>query len=275
MNKVKNKDRLIAPAFQQLPLGTIRPGGWLLNQLRIQADGLSGHLDEFWPDIAESRWIGGTTEGWERGPYWLDGIVPLAFLLNDKRLKGKVERWMDYILNHQQEDGWLGLIQNTSKGNKCQPYDPWPIFVALKAMTQYQEATGDKRVIVAMQRFFHKLDDLLNEKPLFDWGKSRWADLVLSIQWVYEHTGEHWLLDLATKIHEQGYDWRTHFAKFHYKQSSSWRFGSGSLGMRMTAMLFSRLLKCLIPTTGRRQEFLRAMNTTRGKILRRARSCVL
>jgi DUF1680 family protein len=217
MNKVKNKDRLIAPAFQQLPLGTIRPGGWLLNQLRIQADGLSGYLDEFWPDIAESRWIGGTTEGWERGPYWLDGIVPLAFLLNDKRLKGKVERWMDYILNHQQEDGWLGLIQNTSKGNKCQPYDPWPIFVALKAMTQYQEATGDKRVIVAMQRFFHKLDDLLNEKPLFDWGKSRWADLVLSIQWVYEHTGEHWLLDLATKIHEQGYDWRTHFAKFHYK----------------------------------------------------------
>ena len=59
-----------------LPLGAIRPLGWLRDQLRVQADGLSGHLDEFWPSVADSRWIGGGSEGWERGPYWLDGIVP-------------------------------------------------------------------------------------------------------------------------------------------------------------------------------------------------------
>ena len=76
--------------FQPLALGCIQPTGWLQNQLRIQADGLSGHLDEFWPDVADSAWIGGEAEGWERGPYWLDGIIPLAFLLDDTRLKAKV-----------------------------------------------------------------------------------------------------------------------------------------------------------------------------------------
>ncbi|MBC7238834.1 MAG: hypothetical protein H5T71_01880, partial [Chloroflexi bacterium] len=83
-------------AFEPLPLGSIHPAGWLANQLRLQAEGLSGHLDEFWPDVAQSAWIGGTAEGWERGPYWLDGLVPLAFLLEDARLQAKVSHWVDY-----------------------------------------------------------------------------------------------------------------------------------------------------------------------------------
>ena len=73
------------PGFRPLPLGAIRPQGWLARQLRIQADGLSGHLDEFWPDVQRSRWFGGDAEAWERAPYWLDGLVPLAYVLGDKR----------------------------------------------------------------------------------------------------------------------------------------------------------------------------------------------
>ncbi|HUU28991.1 MAG TPA: beta-L-arabinofuranosidase domain-containing protein [archaeon] len=202
-------------AFKPLPPGSIRPEGWLLNQLRIQASGLSGHLDEFWPDIAQSGWIGGTAEAWERGPYWLDGMVPLAFILDDQKLKTKVQRWMDYILTHQREDGWLGPVHDEARG--YQAYDPWPVFIALKALAQYQEADGDRRVIPVMQKFLHRLDNLLDEKSLFVWGKSRWADLVLSIHWLYERTGESWLLELAAKARKQGYDWRHHFEVFRYK----------------------------------------------------------
>ena len=54
--------------YQPLPLGQIKPAGWLREQLQVQANGLSGHLDEFWPDIKESAWIGGKAEGWERVP---------------------------------------------------------------------------------------------------------------------------------------------------------------------------------------------------------------
>jgi DUF1680 family protein len=192
------------------------PQGWLLRQLRIQADGLSGHLDEIWPDVGESGWIGGEAEGWERGPYWLDGMVPLAYLLQDAELQARVRRWFGYILDHQHADGWLGPVKDVSAGDKYKAYDPWPVFVFLKALTQYYEANGDPRAIPAMQRFLRRLDALLDEQPLFDWGCFRWADLVLSIDWLYERTGEEWLLDLAEKAHDQGHDWEGQFADFQY-----------------------------------------------------------
>jgi hypothetical protein len=207
----------LAPlALEPLPLGAIRPLGWLRRQLEIQRDGLSGHLDEFWPDVAASGWIGGDAEGWERGPYWLDGVVPLAVLLGDEALLAKVHRWVDYILTHQHADGWLGPVRDTSRGDKYRAYDPWPVFVALKALTQYQEATGDLRVIPAMERFLRRLAGLLEEQPLFSWGQHRWADLVLSIHWLYARTGEDWLLDLAETAHAQGFDWGAHYAAFPY-----------------------------------------------------------
>src|SRR5664279_4175026 len=102
------KKQLGAMVYHPLALSQIEPRGWLERQLRIQADGLSGHLDEFWPDIRDSRWFGGQAEGWERAPYWLDGFIPLAYQLKDPALIAKVERYMGYILDHQQESGWLG-----------------------------------------------------------------------------------------------------------------------------------------------------------------------
>jgi hypothetical protein len=110
LNQTGDESRhTLAPrALDPLPLGAIKPAGWLANQLRIQANGLSGHLDEFWPDIKDSKWIGGTAEGWERVPYWLDGVVPLAYLLDDETLQAKVGRYVDYILEHQHETAGSG-----------------------------------------------------------------------------------------------------------------------------------------------------------------------
>ena len=48
-------DGLAEPEFRPLPIGSIRPTGWLARQLRIQADGLTGHLDLFWPDVGQSQ----------------------------------------------------------------------------------------------------------------------------------------------------------------------------------------------------------------------------
>ena len=130
-----------------MPLGAIRPAGWLQRQLRIQADGLTGHLDEFWPDVAESQWFGGKAEGWERAPYWLDGAIPLAWLLDDAPLKARITRYVDFIVAHQRADGWYGPYPVDAVAKR---YDMWAILLANKVLAQYHEATGDARVLDAI-----------------------------------------------------------------------------------------------------------------------------
>jgi DUF1680 family protein len=212
---------LRASAFEPLPLGSIKPAGWLKDQLRIQATGLSGHLDEFWPDIKDSAWFGGKAEGWERVPYWLDGLVPLAYLLDDATLEAKVKRAVDSILTHQHPDGWLGPVGDSQKHK---PYDVWPLFPLFKAMTQYQEATGDPRVVPALLKCCHKIDDVLAGEPLYSWARFRAADLAISLYWLHNRTKEPWLLDLARKAFAQSHDWRAQFDDFRFTDKTQGKF---------------------------------------------------
>lgn len=207
---VPNKVPLQPNAFNALPLTSVMPQGWLLDQLRIQAAGLSGHLDEFWPDLGpNSAWLGGPGEGWERGPYFLDGLVPLAYLTGDAKLIAKVKRWMEWTLTHQTAEGWIGPVKNT---------DWWPNFVMLKALIQYQEASGDPRVIPLMEKYFAYQGRHLQERPLKSWAVFRWQDEVLSILWLYNRNGDASLLDLARKVRAQGHDWEAQFAPFSMQE---------------------------------------------------------
>jgi DUF1680 family protein len=191
------------PAFRPLPLGAIRPEGWLLRQLRIQRDGLTGHLDRFWPDVADSQWFGGKAEGWERAPYWLDGAIPLAFLLDDAEMKDRLARHVGHVVAHQRNDGWYAPYPADAA---AKPYDLWAILLANKALVQYHEATGDARVLAAVTRSLRALHDNLGRTPLFDWGRFRWYEGLVSAFYVHERTREPWLLDLARTLRAQGVD---------------------------------------------------------------------
>jgi DUF1680 family protein len=207
---VPNRAPLAPNRFQTLRLTTVKPRGWLLNELKLQANGLSGHLDEFWPDLGpNSGWLGGSGESWERGPYFLDGLVPLAFLTENPTLIVKVKKWLNWTLDHQTPEGWIGPTKNQ---------DWWPNFVMLKVLTQYQEATGDPRVIPLMTRYFAYQAAHLDERPLKEWAVYRWQDEVMSILWLYNRTGGAALLDLARKLHAQGKDWNAQAAAFPYTE---------------------------------------------------------
>ena len=41
-------------------------------------------------------------------PYWLNGFLPLAYQLENETLINMAFKYIDYILSHQAEDGWLG-----------------------------------------------------------------------------------------------------------------------------------------------------------------------
>jgi uncharacterized protein len=196
--------RLVEPTFRPLPLGAIRPEGWLLRQLRLQRDGLTGHLDEFWPDVAESQWFGGAAEGWERAPYWLDGAIPLAFLLDDAELKRRLASRVEHVVAHQRPDGWFAPYPRDAG---AKPYDLWAILLVNKALVQYHEATGDARVLEAVRMSLRALNDGLGRTPLFDWGRFRWFEGLVPAFYVHERTGEPWLLELARTLRAQGVDY--------------------------------------------------------------------
>ncbi len=205
---VANRAPLQANAFNPLPLGAVRPLGWLKRQEEIQAAGLTGHLADFWSDVGpNSGWLGGTGESWERGPYYLDGLLPLAYQLNDSQLIAKAKRWVDWTLDSQTDDGQFGPKKND---------DWWPRMVMLKVLTQYAEVSGDPRVIPFMSKYFEYELRELPQRHLRDWGKYRWQDNVYSVLWLYNRTGSPQLLSLAKMLHEQGYDWEAQFDRFRY-----------------------------------------------------------
>ena len=216
--------------YGELPLGAIKADGWLLEQLQRQANGLTGHLDEVYPQVMgdSNAWLGGDGDAWERGPYWIDGLLPLAWILDDPALKAKATRWVEAILASQQPDGFIGpaedhpFVYGLQRGKS---HDWWPRMVAVKILKQYYTATGDKRATDCLSKYFHYQLKTLPQKPLgnwSDWGVWRGADNLEVVLWLYGITGDPSLAELAELIHSQTTDWTGLFSdgSIFYTQNS-------------------------------------------------------
>ena len=184
----------------------LKPRGWLRRQLEIQARGLCGNLDRIWPDIRDSAWIGGNREGWERVPYWLDGVVPLAYLLEDEDLIARTQRYIDSILARQEPDGWICPVAPENRKN----YDTWAILLISKALLRYYECSGDERVPSALYRMMKNFATLLEagEISLVNWGKYRWFEGFPALNFLYARQPEEWMRALARRLSAEGMDYR-------------------------------------------------------------------
>ncbi len=217
---MNNRSPLITKPFMELPLGAVRPEGWLKDQLYKMKDGMTGHLDELYPEVMGSRngWLGGNGDVWERGPYWIDGLVPLAYILDDEALKAKVQPWIEWTLQSQTDDGYFGPSEDHEPETGLQrtnSKDWWPKMVVLKFMKQYYEATQDERVIPFMTNYFKYQLQELPETPLNNWtrwGQFRGGDNLMIVYWLYNITGDEFLLKLGDIITEQTTDWTNSFA---------------------------------------------------------------
>ena len=217
--QVFNRAPLAGGDYAQLPLGDVKAEGWLADQLRRQAEGLTGHLDELYSEVVgdNNAWIGGDGDTWERGPYWIDGLLPLAYLLDDEALIAKAGRWVEAMLTSATPDGYFGngtdhpYIEGLQRGKS---HDWWPKMVALKILQQYYDATGDQRVLKVLDGYFRYQLAHLPETPLGHWSfwaEWRAADNLNVLYWLYDQTGEEYLLQLADLIHTQAVDFTSMF----------------------------------------------------------------
>ena len=211
--------RVQAQQYRELPLGSISPEGWLKEQLQRQADGLTGHLDEIYPQVMgpSNAWLGGDGDAWERGPYWIDGLLPLAYILDDDVLKEKTQVWVEAILASQQPDGYMGPVEDHPfiyGLQRGKTHDWWPRMVVLKIMKQYYQATSDPRALDFLTRYFQYQLSQLPQTPLdhwSDWGRWRGADNMDIVFWLYGITEEPFLMDLAKLLHAQTTNWTSLF----------------------------------------------------------------
>ena len=142
-----NKPPLLASPLIRMPVGSIRPQGWVRRQLELMADGMTGQLDEI------SKWCrfegsavghphGQGKFGWEELPYWLKGYVDLGYVLGDQRIIGEASKWVEAVMA---EPAARRLLRRREEPRE-QP-DLWPNMIMLYALRTYYEATGDQRVL--------------------------------------------------------------------------------------------------------------------------------
>lgn len=210
-----NRAPLVHKPLVELPLGSVKADGWLEDQLQRMATGLTGHLDVLYPHVMGERngWLGGDGDMWERGPYWIDGLIPLAYILDDEALKTKARPWVEWALASQTEDGCFGPTVDLEfeRGlQRSNAKDWWPRMVVLKFLKQYYDATGDERVLTFLTKYFKYQHRHLTETPLNNWtywGQERGGDNLYIVYWLYNITGDGFLLELGDTIASQTADW--------------------------------------------------------------------
>lgn len=187
---------------------SVKPEGWLRRQLEIQAEGLSGNLHKVWPDIRDSVRIGGNKKDWERVPYWLDGFIPLAYLLEDEEKIQVAEKYMNAIMDGQKEDGW---ICDGPKSREEFEDNTWEYLLTLKVLALYCEFSKSRKAERVLYRAVRSLYESMKSKEvkLISWGKYRWFEGLVAILHLYEKKKEDWLIELAGMLKEQGMDWET------------------------------------------------------------------
>ncbi len=209
----------------------LKPRGWLKRQLQIQAEGLAGNLDKMWPDVKNSAWIGGDREGWERVPYWLDGFIPLAYLLEDEDMIARAKKYVDAIIAAQQEDGWICPCTEEERPT----YTTWVVFLITKALALYYDCSKDERIPEVIYRTLKNYYELLRDGviKLFGWTAFRWYEGFIAIDFTYKRYKEDWLLELCRILQEQGVDY-DELTELWKHPRNEWRFDTHLVNIMMT-----------------------------------------
>ena len=217
---VGNRQPLTPSPFIKLPIGAIKPQGWVRKQLELEAEGFTGHLLEISRFLKKENnaWLSPQGQGhspWEELPYWLKGYNNLGYVLGNKRIIDEAQTWIEATIASQREDGYFGPRANLKRIGGTKP-DVWPNMIMLNVLQSYYEFSGDQRVIQLMTKYFRWQLTVPDEDFLEPfWQNQRASDNLASVYWLYNRTGDKFLLDLGRKIHRNTADWTGGVASWH------------------------------------------------------------
>ncbi|KIK63553.1 hypothetical protein GYMLUDRAFT_40596 [Collybiopsis luxurians FD-317 M1] len=214
------KFELSPKKFLTLPLGDIKPAGWLHDQLQVQTDGLAGHMHEFYDLVSKSDWIGGDSYYSyleEAGSYWFNAMVPNGVLMNNSIINEKTQEFLEYVLENQDATGWLGPEVDTEKP-RCL-WGRYPFFFGAIQMVEYKpELTA--RVVDALHKFVKLANRMLrNGEGVDKWAATRWEDFVLTLQWLHDfhpRGEEELLVDTMVRLKWSGVPWEEVFSEEYF-----------------------------------------------------------
>ena len=202
----------LAPSpLVKLPIGSIVPRGWLRHQLELEAQGMTGHLEELshWCKFEGNAWAdpnGRGENGWEELPYWLKGYGDLGYVLQDPTIIQHARRWIDAVLASQEADGYFGPRANKT-GLNGEP-DLWPHMVMCNVLQSYYDYSGDGRVLTFLTNYYHwigtQADSTFSNGR---WPHVRAGDAIETAYWLYNRTGDPRLLEIAKTIHDHMARW--------------------------------------------------------------------
>ncbi|MBD3346142.1 MAG: hypothetical protein GF401_13880 [Chitinivibrionales bacterium] len=179
---ITNKPPLEQTAYAHLPLGTVKPKGWLYDQLRIQADGLSGYA---YSSFNAGRWS--ITN-------YHEGIIALAFVLDDARLKDLAKDHVDEILT------WSVPSINIRNNYHYQH--------AVRGLIEYYEATGYQPAFDWLQEYFELNKDEI-ASAAFGYccnSGSRIGENLIALYWLYNRTGDTALINATGPQYKDNID---------------------------------------------------------------------
>lgn len=216
-NYPNNREPLLQSAYVKLPLGAVKPKGWLYDQLVVQANGLTGHLHDVW-DIAH-------TSGWKGDmganvmpeccfprffPRWLEGLIPLAYQLDDPKLKDLVNQIMGSLITPLVEEPFfprrdLARVTPSIVG--------WSHLG--RVLQGYYEATGDKRAIELCKMILDYNLNVKNVKSASIVTPERQGMLLGFSWWYYNQSGNRETLDIIEQVSLKNIeDWTDYFTNF-------------------------------------------------------------